>query len=127
MRFLPSILTAAALAIGTMPSSATPVNHDTAEAEILGSLCEAGDNVSCDRLVTLTAGRCAGPAWSQCRYSSATLLPTYPGLTTWIPGYGHSRLETVQVCLEDAGVTRFQDLITDSHFDTFGQCLESNT
>lgn len=127
MKLLSSILTAAALTLAAAPASATPVNHDTPEAEILGSLCEAGDNASCDHLVALTAGRCAGPSWSQCQYSSATLLPTYPGLTTWVPGYGHSRLETVQVCLEDAGVSRFQDLITDSHFETFGRCLEENT
>jgi hypothetical protein len=127
MRFLPSILTAAALTLAAAPASATSVNHDTPEAEILGSLCEAGDNASCDRLVALTAGHCAGPAWSQCQYSSTTMLAVDNGLMAWVPGYGHSRIETIQVCLEDAGVSRFQDLITDSHFETFGRCLEENT
>lgn len=127
MKLLSSILTAAALTLGTMPASATPVSHDTPEMEAVGEACAMGDYAACDALVEATAGRCAGPEWSQCQYSSATLLPTYPGLTTWIPGYGHSRIETVQVCLEDAGVSRFQDLITDSHFETFGRCLEENT
>ena len=39
--------------------------------ERLGALCEAGLQESCDQLVKLTKGQCAGPAWSGCRFGLA--------------------------------------------------------
>ena len=49
------------------------------------------------------------------------------GLMTTVPGYGSSRVETVNFCLNESGVDRYQDLMTDSHFETFHGCLEENT
>ena len=118
---------AAAFALTVLPAGATPVNYDTPEAELLGVSCEAGKLSACDRLVRLTNGQCAGPAWSQCRYNSATLRLVEPGLMTPVPGFGWSRVETVDACLQDAGVRRYQDLITDSHFQVFGSCMTENT
>jgi hypothetical protein len=116
-----------AFALAALPASATPTSYDTPEAEYLGELCELGNYGACDRLVELTAGRCAGPAWSSCKYSSSSLRAVDNGLMTPVPGFGWSRIETVSACLKDAGVDRFQDLITDSHFETFNLCLESQT
>lgn len=116
----------AALTLAALPVSATPTSYDTPEAEHLGELCELGNYAACDRLVELTQGRCAGPAWSQCRYNLEHRAVDN-GLMVPVPGYGWSRVETVSVCLEDAGVARFQDLITDTHFETFNGCLEENT
>jgi hypothetical protein len=48
-------------------------------------------------------------------------------LMTTVPGYGQSRVETVSFCLTDAGVTKYQDLITDSQVQAFGACLKDNT
>lgn len=127
MKLLSSLLAAATLTLAAVPASATPVSHDTPEMEAVGEACAMGDYAACDALVEATGGRCAGPAWSQCQYDSTTFLAVDRGLMTWVPGYGHSRIETVQMCLQDAGVSRFQELITDSHFETFGQCLEANT
>ena len=49
------------------------------------------------------------------------------GLMTNVPGYGQSRVETVSFCLTDAGVTKYQDLITDSQVQAFGACMKDNT
>jgi hypothetical protein len=49
------------------------------------------------------------------------------GLMTNVPGYGNSRVETVSFCLTDAGVTKYQDLITDSQVQAFGACMKDNT
>ena len=49
------------------------------------------------------------------------------GLMTTVPGYGNSRVETVSFCLTDAGVTKYQDLITDSQVQAFGACMKENT
>ena len=61
----------------------------------------------------------------------ATPVPPLPpldnGLTTTVPRFGISRVETVSMCLTDAGVQRYQDLITDVQFDTFSACMHSNT
>jgi len=61
----------------------------------------------------------------------ATPVPPLPpldnGLTTTVPRFGISRVETVSMCLTDAGVQRYQDLITDMQFDTFSACMHSNT
>lgn len=126
MKTLTAALAAFALALAT-PASATPVSYDTPELEAVGEACAMGDYAACDALVEATMGHCAGPAWSGCGYSDQTLRAVDNGLMVWVPGYGHSRLETVQACLEDAGVSRYQDLITDSQFETFGGCLEDYT
>jgi len=49
------------------------------------------------------------------------------GLMTNVPGYGNSRVETVSFCLTDAGVTKYQDLITDTQVEAFGACMKDNT
>jgi hypothetical protein len=49
------------------------------------------------------------------------------GLMTNVPGYGNSRVETVSFCLTDAGVVKYQDLITDTQVEAFGACLKDNT
>lgn len=123
---LRSAFLAAALALSALPAAATPHNTDTAAAEMAGEACAMGDYAACDHLLALTGGHCAGPAWSGCDYG-LELRAVDNGLMTWVPGYGPSRIETVEVCLQDAGVSRYQDLITDSHFEVFGGCLEENT
>ena len=63
----------------------------------------------------------------------AALLPLQPlppldnGLMTNVPNFGPSRVETVSFCLEGAGVDKYQDLITDSHFETFEACMVEHT
>ena len=63
----------------------------------------------------------------------AALLPLQPlppvdnGLMTNVPGYGPSRIETVDFCVKQAGVDRYQDLLSDYEFETFHGCLEENT
>ena len=49
------------------------------------------------------------------------------GLMANVPGYGWSRVETVTFCLGEVGVDKYQDLLTDTEFETFGACLEDNT
>jgi hypothetical protein len=75
-------------------------------------------------LFALAVGAAALPAL-------ATPVPPLPpldnGLTTTVPRFGISRVETVSMCLTDAGVQRYQDLITDMQFDTFSACMHSNT
>jgi hypothetical protein len=55
------------------------------------------------------------------------LPPVDNGLTTTVPHFGVSRIETVSMCLTDAGVQRYQDLITDMHWESFTDCMTSNT
>ena len=49
------------------------------------------------------------------------------GLMTYVPSVGYSRIETVNMCLQDAKVKVFQDLTTDAQFETFNTCLADNT
>ena len=49
------------------------------------------------------------------------------GLMTNVPGVGYSRIETVDMCLQDAGVKVYQDLTTGMQFVTFNACLKENT
>ncbi len=128
-----SIALAALLALGA-PASATPEPYDTARNELLGSLCEEGLQGSCRTLVQETNGECAGPTGSGCLYDSRALAQVAPvtlavdnGLMTEVPGFGSSRVETVAFCLEETGAPRYQDLITDSQFETFGACLTEQT
>ena len=59
----------------------------------------------------------------------AALLPLQPlppldnGLMTNVPNIGPSRIESVSYCLKNVGVDRYQDLMTDSEFVNFEQCL----
>jgi hypothetical protein len=59
----------------------------------------------------------------------AALLPLQPlppldnGLMTNVPNIGPSRIESVNYCLKDVGVDRYQDLMTDSEFVNFERCL----
>ena len=55
------------------------------------------------------------------------LPPVDNGLMTTVPNFGPSRVETVSACLSDAGVDSYQKLITDSHWETFTHCMNSNT
>jgi hypothetical protein len=125
---------AAALLLAAPGAQATPEPYDTARNELLGSLCEEGLSTACRELVRETNGECAGPAGSGCLYDSRALAPVAPvtlavdnGLMTEVPGFGFSRVETVAFCLEETGAARYQDLITDSQFETFGACLTEQT
>ena len=63
----------------------------------------------------------------------ALALPVPPrlavdnGLMVNVPNLGYSRIETVTFCLEEAGVGKYQDLQTDSHFDYFQTCMMEHT
>ncbi len=125
-----SLIVASLLTLGT-PALATPHTADTARAEMLGAWCEDGLQVACRALVTETGGNCAGPVGSGCRYDSRTFAPVSlavdNGLMADVPGHGLSRIETIAFCLEETGVARYQDLITDSHFEGFSGCLQAQT
>ncbi len=64
-------------------------------------------------LATLTL---AGPAM-------ATPVAIDNGLMVYVPNVGLSRIETVTFCLNEGGVDKYQDLITDSDFVNFERCL----
>lgn len=49
------------------------------------------------------------------------------GLMVEVPNYGLSRVETVDFCLDQVGVKRYQDLATDLEFDGFEVCMHENT
>ncbi len=63
----------------------------------------------------------------------AALLPLQPlppldnGLMVNVPNIGPSRIESVNYCLKDVGVDRYQDLMTDSDFVNFEACLQDLT
>ena len=59
--------------------------------------------------------------------AGATPMAVDNGLMTVDPTFGPSRVETVMFCLNQAGVDKYQDLITDSHFATYGACMRDNT
>lgn len=71
------------------------------------------------------AALCAGTAALACPVPP--LPPVDNGLTTTVPNFGPSRVETVSACLSDAGVDSYQKLITDSHWETFTHCMTDNT
>jgi hypothetical protein len=133
-----SLFAAATLAVGVPaivalsipvpgPVKATPVSGDTIRGENLGLLCEEGSQAACRELVTLTGGNCAAPANSGCRYDSNRFAPKDNGLMVNVPNFGNSRLETVSFCLQESKVGRYQDLQTDSQFETFSFCMSDNT
>ena len=45
------------------------------------------------------------------------------GLMTYVPSIGYSRIESVDFCLTDVKVKKYQDLITDEQFENFNKCL----
>jgi hypothetical protein len=133
-----SLALAAALAVGVPaalalsipvppPVKATPVSGDTARGENLGLLCEEGSQGACRELVALTGGNCAAPAGSGCRYDSNRFVPADNGLMVEVPYFGKSRFETVAFCLNESKVDKYQNLITDTQFETFGNCMIENT
>ena len=59
--------------------------------------------------------------------SSGTIRPVDNGLMTDVPNFGPSRVETVNFCVKQAGVDKYQDLMTDYEFVTFKDCMTSMT
>jgi hypothetical protein len=59
--------------------------------------------------------------------ASATPLPVDNALMAYVPGFGPSRVETISFCLNDVGVDKYQDLITDSEVEGFDVCMRDNT
>jgi hypothetical protein len=53
----------------------------------------------------------------------ATPVAIDNGLMVYVPNVGLSRIETVTFCLNEGGVDKYQDLITDSDFVNFERCL----
>ena len=49
------------------------------------------------------------------------------GLMVNVPNLGYSRIETVNFCVKDAGVDKYQDLMTDMEFETFERCMMEMT
>ena len=101
------------------------LNFDTPKAEVLGALCDNNNRAACAELVTLTKGQCAGPAYSGCRYDAGVeyTKPVGDSLMVSVPNVGQSRIESVTFCLNESGVDRYQDLLTDDDFVTFERCL----
>ncbi len=49
------------------------------------------------------------------------------GLMVEVPNVGYSRVETLNFCLNEGGVEKYQDLITDSDFVNFEACMYEMT
>jgi hypothetical protein len=109
------------------PAIATPSPGDSRQAEILGEFCEEGFNNACRELAKITKGNCAAPAGSGCKYDSRVFTPVDKGLMVNVPGIGYSRVETLTFCLNVTGVDKYQDLLTDSEFLAFEDCMADNT
>lgn len=60
-------------------------------------------------------------------FSTPTFKAADNGLMTNVPTVGYSRVETVNMCLQDAKVNLYQELTTDAQFETFNKCLHDNT
>ena len=124
-------LFAAILVLGSiLPAAATPSPYDTPRNEQLGAQCEGGHQESCRALVTETAGNCAGPTGSGCRYSLEVVNPPEPMVV--VPGLRHlgsSRISTVLFCVEsELGRGKdWRNLITDSDFELIEGCLRAHT
>jgi hypothetical protein len=58
---------------------------------------------------------------------AATVRPVDNGLMTNVPNFGPSRVETVNFCVKQAGVDKYQDLTTDYEFEGFEKCLMEMT
>ncbi len=59
--------------------------------------------------------------------ASATPVAIDNGLMVDVPNIGYSRIETVTFCLNEGGVDKYQDLITDTDFVNFEACLTEMT
>ena len=56
-------------------------------------------------------------------FSTPSLKAHDNGLMVNVPTVGYSRVESVDFCLTDVKVKKYQDLITDKQFETFNKCL----
>lgn len=98
------IATLAILASAAMPVGATPQSPDY-----------------------VNGGQCAGDAMSKCRYSLEVINPDE--VMVVLPAFEHlgaSRLSTVEMCSGVVGKT-YDQLITDSDFQSYEECLSDNT
>ena len=59
--------------------------------------------------------------------AAATPRAVDNGLMVNVPNVGYSRVETLTHCLNDVGVDKYQDLMTDSHFEGFEACMVEHT
>ena len=59
--------------------------------------------------------------------ATATPLAVDNGLMADVPNIGPSRVETISFCLNQSGVDKYQDLLTDTEFDTFAACMHEMT
>lgn len=62
-----------------------------------------------------------------CTVASAQTVTAPETLMVNVPNVGPSRLESVNYCLRERNVSRYQDLITDDDFVTFERCLRDLT
>jgi hypothetical protein len=68
--------------------------------------------------VAIVASFAAGVYFSTPTYKAAD-----NGLMVDVPAVGYSRIESVDFCLTDVKVKKYQDLKTDEQFETFNKCL----
>ena len=54
-------------------------------------------------------------------------VPADNGLMVEVPYFGKSRFETVAFCLQQSKVDKYQNLLTDTQFEVFGNCMTENT
>ena len=60
----------------------------------------------------------------QASTSPGVFVPVKPnGLMVNVPNVGPSRVESLNYCIKDVGVDKYQDLITDSDFVNFERCM----
>jgi hypothetical protein len=59
--------------------------------------------------------------------AAATPVAVDNGLMADVPNIGYSRVETITFCLNESGVDKYQDLLTDTEFDTFTDCMRMHT
>jgi hypothetical protein len=62
-----------------------------------------------------------------CVPAQATPSAFDKGLMVNVPNLGYSRVETLTFCLNVTGVDKYQDLLTDSEFLAFEDCMADNT
>ena len=75
----------------------------------------------------INGGQCAGNALSKCRYTLEIVNPEEPMIV--LPAFkdlGPSRLSTVEWCSEVVGKA-YDELITDSDFESYEACLIEHT
>jgi len=59
--------------------------------------------------------------------ATATPRAVDNGLMVNVPNVGYSRVETLTFCLNEGGVDKYQDLLTDSDFVNFETCMHEMT